>query len=66
MDTLYNIGAITVFCLISLLFVGFLVWLFVFAGLSDEQRYGIDEHGNAKTPEYMQKKKQREDFERSL
>ena len=28
--------------------------------LSDEQRYGIDEHGIAQTPEYMAKKKQME------
>lgn len=46
---------------IAIIFIGLFV-LIVFAGLSDEQRYGIDESGNAKTPKYMAEKKAREEW----
>lgn len=37
----------------------FIIWFWLI-NLPPEQRYGIDEYGNAKTPEYMQEKLERE------
>jgi len=34
-----------------------LILTFLYFCLPPESRYGIDEHGNAKTPEYMAQKK---------
>lgn len=40
---------------------GFVIWFWLI-NLPPEQRYGIDEYGNAKTPEYMQKKIEQEKY----
>jgi|GEM_PF-5984068 len=60
-----QLGLIFLIILTVVLFFGFILTIIYF-GLSDEQRYGIDERGNAKTPKYMQEKARIEELQRSI
>lgn len=58
-------GSLLAIILAIILFFGVILTIIYF-GLSDEQRYGIDERGNAKTPKYMQEKARLEELQRSI